>query len=84
MFTIHDRLTQMRYPVNSVRGITSQTAQHIDHFWQFHDRNVPPNRAELSVKEVLPLTTIVELDTNRAPDHYDKGCLVELTDTLIT
>ena len=42
-----------------------------------------PNRAELSVKEVLPLTTSVELDANTAPDDYDKGSLVELTNTLI-
>ena len=53
-----------------------------DSFWKFHYRNVPPNRAELSVNEVLPLTTIFELDANRAPDHYGKGCLVELTNTL--
>lgn len=55
-----------------------------DIFRKFLDRNVPPSRAELSVNEVLPLTTILELDANRALDHHDKGCLVELTITLIT
>ena len=49
-------------------------AQQLIHFWKFHDRNVPPNSAELLVNEVLPLTMIVELDANRAPDHHEKRC----------
>ena len=53
------------------------------HILRLRGRNVPPNRAELSLNEVLPLTKIVELDANRAPGHYDKERLVEFTSTTI-